>query len=194
MGAGEMVVIVNRVYYLLPADYCRDALAKYAIARDDAMTAKKALMNKYGCAALVRRGPHIDGLAFHSQINLTGFTVPRYELAYWVTKPKKNTIRGKQAIAEFAECGELLEIWQWSLEKCLGVYGCVLDHKGFHYLVAFPLIDGTVLLDAPAGKNRPRGSNVSRNFDDPIIPDWAQPVSAEVAEVLKRSYAEWEKK
>lgn len=193
MGACQVVVIVNRVYYLLPKQYCQDALAKYAIARDDAVAAKKALMNKYGCAALVRRGPHIDGLAFLSQINLTGFTVPRYELAYWVIKPKKNTIRGKQAIAEFAECGELLEIWQWSLEKCLGVYGCVLDHTGFHYLVAFPLIDGTVLLDAPAGKNRPRGPYVSRNFDDPIIPDWAQPVSAEVAEVLKRSYAEWGK-
>lgn len=185
---------MNRLFYLLPADYCRDAIAKYEIARDDAMKAKKALMDKYGCVALIRRGPHIDGLAFLSQINLSGFTVPRYELAYWVIKPKKNTIKGKQAIAEFAECSELLEIWQWSLEKCLGVYGCVLDHMGFHYLVAFPLTDGTVLLDAPAGKNRPRGLHVSRNFDDPIIPDCAQPISADDAKKLKLSFAEWEKK
>ena len=171
-----------RNYYLLPADYCRDALAKHMIARDDAMKAKKALMDKYGCIALVRRGAHIDGLAYLSQIQMHGFTVPRYELAMWVVKPKKNTIRGKQAIAELAECGELLEIWQWSLEKCLGVYGCVLDHQGFHYLVATPLQDGSVILCAPAGKNRPRGPNVSRNFDDPIIPDCAELIPADVAE------------
>jgi hypothetical protein len=177
-----MVVGMMRNYYLLPADYCRDALAKHMIARDDALKAKKALMDKYGCTALVRRGPHVDGLAYLSQVQMHGFTVPRYELAMWVVKPKKNTIRGKQAIAELAECGELLEIWQWSLEKCLGVYGCVLDHHGFHYLVATPLQDGSVILCAPAGKNRPRGPNVSRNFDDPVIPDCAELISADVAE------------
>lgn len=177
-----MVVSVIRNYYLLPVDFCRDALAKYQIAKEDAMKAKKAIMDKYGCVALIRRGPHIDGLAFLSQINLSGFTVPRYELAYWVTKPKKNTLRGKAAAAEFAECGELLEIWQWALEKCLGVYGCVLDHRGFHYLVATPLIDGTVLLNTPAGKNRPRSANTSRNFDDPVIPDCAILISHGEAE------------
>lgn len=171
-----------RNYYQLPADYCRDAVSKYEIARDDAVKAKKALMDKYGCTALIRRGRHIDGLAYLSEVQMHGFTVPRYELAYWVVKPKKNTIRGKQAIAEFAECGELLEIWEWSLEKCLGVYGCVLDHQGFHYLVATPLKDGTVILDAPAGKNRPKGPNVSRNFDDPLIPDCAKLLSATDAE------------
>ena len=181
-----------RNYYLLPADYCRDALAKHKIARDDAMKAKKALMDKYGCTALVRRGPHIDGLAYLSQVQMHGFTVPRYELALWIVKPKKNTIRGKQAIAEFDECGELLEIWQWSLEKCLGVYGCVLDRNGFHYLVATPLEDGAVILCAPAGKNLPRGPNVSRNFDDPVIPDCAEPLLPVDAEYKLRSM-EWTK-
>ena len=171
-----------RDYYLLPVDFCRDALVKYQIAKDDAMKAKKAIMDKYGCVALIRRGAHIDGLAFTSEVSMHGFTVPKRELGYWVTKPKKNTLRGKAAIAEFAECGELLEIWQWALEKCLGVYGCVLDSSGFHYLVATPLIDGTVLLNTPSGKNRPRGPNTSRNFDDPVIPSCAILISHDEAE------------
>lgn len=172
---------MNRIYYVLPADYCADALARFQIARDDAVAAKHELMQKYGCVALLRRGAHIDGLLFKEYTDLSGFTVPRRRDDLWLVKPKKTTLRGRRVQAELDQCGELLEIWQWALEKCLGVHGCVLDREGFHNLVAHPLKDGRVLLDAPDGKNRPRGPNVSRNFDDPVIPDCAVKIGVEEA-------------
>ncbi len=174
---------MNRKYYMLPADFCRDALAKYQIAKDDAMRAKKDIMAKYGCVAMLRSGRNIQGLAFEKYTDLSGFTVPKRQMDYWVIRPKKTTLRGKQAQQELDECGELLEIWQWALEHALGVYGIVRDYHGFHYLVAKPLKDGRVILDAPAGKNSPRGPNVSRNFDDPIIPGCAIPISEDEAKL-----------
>lgn len=171
---------MNRAYYLLPADFCKDALAKYQIAKDDAMRAKQEIMAKYGCVALLRAGSNIQGLAYEKYTDLSGFTVPKRQMDFWVIRPKKTTLRGKKAQQELDECGELLEIWQWALEHSLGVYGCVLStgiDKGFHYLVAKPLKDGRVILDAPAGKNSPRGPNVSRNFDDPVIPACATPIT-----------------
>ena len=91
--------------------------------------------------------------------------------------PCSTRIKGKEAIQILDECGDLLEIWQWALEHALGVYGIVADRSGFHYLVAKPLKDGQVILNAPAGKNRPRGNGYSRNFDDPVIPDCAKPIT-----------------
>lgn len=168
---------MNRNYYILPADYCKDALAKYQIAKDDAMRAKQEVMAKFGCVALLRAGRAILGLAYEKYTDLSGFTVPRRKSDYWVIRPKKNTIKGKEAIQILDECGDLLEIWQWSLEHALGVYGVVGDRSGFHYLVAKPMKDGQVILNAPAGKNRPRGNGYSRNFDDPVIPDCAKPIT-----------------
>ncbi len=168
---------MNRTYYLLPADYCKDALAKYQIAKDDAVSAKKEIMQKYGCTVLFRRGRLIDGLGFEKYTDLSGFTVPKRKQGYWFTAPKKNTIRGKQAAKEMEDCGDLLETWQWALEHSLGVYGVVRDRDGFHMLTAHPLDDGSVVLNAPAGKNPPRSANYSRNFDDPVIPECAKPIS-----------------
>ncbi len=175
---------MQRNYYLLPAEFCQDALTRYEIARNDAMRAKQELMARYGCIALLRSGHSVQGLAFDKYTDLSGFTVPKRQLDYWVIRPKKTTLRGKKAQQELDECGELLEIWQWALEHSLGVHGCVLDSSGFHFLVARPLPDGRVLLDAPAGKNRPRTANVSRNFDDPVIPECAVQISQAEAERL----------
>lgn len=166
-----------RNYYILPADFCKDALAKYQIAKDDAMRAKQEIMAKYGCVAMLRSGRNIQGLAYEKYTDLSGFTVPKRQMDFWVIRPKKTTLRGKRAQQELDECGELLEIWQWALEHSLGVYGCVMNVTGFHYLVAKPLKDGRVILNAPAGKNSPRGPNVSRNFDDPVIPECAIKIS-----------------
>ena len=168
---------MNRKHYLLPADFCKDALARYQIAKDDAIAAKHDLMAKYHCTAILRRGRFGEGLIFDTLCDLSGFTVPRKLGEHWLAKPKKNTITGKVAARELDDCCHLLEIWQWALEHALGVYGCVLDRDGFHYLVAKPLKDGRVVLDVPAGKNRQRGPNVSRNFDDPVIPECAQPIT-----------------
>ncbi len=180
---------MNRKYYILPADYCKDALIKYQIAKDDAMRAKQEVMAKFGCVALLRAGRSIEGLAYEKYTDLSGFTVPREMDGYWVIRPKKNTIKGKEAIRILDECGDLLEIWQWSLEHALGVYGVVGDRSGFHYLVAKPLKDGQVILNAPAGKNRPRGNGYSRNFDDPVIPDCATPISKDEADRLLQDNA-----
>lgn len=177
---------MERIYYLLPADFCQQALMRHQIARDDALAAKAELLEQFGCVAVARNGPQIVALAYKERTELSGFTLPRLDPVHglWTIRPKANTLRGKKAQQMMAECADLLEIWQWSLEHSLGVFGIVSDRTGFHYLVATPLHDGRVLLDAPAGKNRPCGPSVSRNFDDPVIPDCAVPIAPEAAQAL----------
>lgn len=168
---------MNRRYYILPEEFCKRAIVEFEIARDSAMAAKQALMNEYGCVAIMRRGSKGVGLAYSSPTDMSGFCNPKNVDGHYISKPKRNTIRGKEAQDKIDACCQLLEVWQWSLEKALGVYGVVSDYHGFHYLVAHPLPDGRVVLNAPAGKNSPRRQNSFRNFDDPVIPDCATEIS-----------------
>ena len=75
---------------------------------------------------------------------------------------------------------DLREIWTWSLERALGIYGIVSGGypPQFYYCKAKPLSDGRVIVQTPAEKNRLKGEGYSRNFDDPVIPDWAVEISA----------------
>lgn len=123
------------------------------LAKEDALAAKRELLAKYGADAILRSGAHVEALAWRDKpIAMTGFTVPRFEhkQGVWLQKPKNNTLRGKQAALDMEEVGELLEIWQWSLERALGVYGSVFGYyrgsRVFLNSVARPLDDGRVVL------------------------------------------------
>lgn len=172
---------MKRKYYILPSDYCKAALAEYEKAKAAALAAKDALLQEFGCVAIMRSGSKGIGLAYSSETDMSGFCIPRLMDGYYVSKPKVNTIRGKAAQAKIDECCRLLEVWQWALENALGVYGIVRDYYGFHHLVAQPLPDGRVVLNAPDGTNSPRTQSSSRNFDGPVIPGCAVEVSLDEA-------------
>lgn len=103
---------------------------------------------------------------------------------YWLGKPARNTKRGKEIASDLDFVEELCDIWQWALEKALGVYGTVYYDHGFHKTVARALPDGRVLVNAAEDKNRPRSENCYRGFDASTIPEWAQPISQEEFERL----------
>ena len=175
-------------FYILPAEQCANALGLHAVAKDDALSAKRALLEKYNADALLRSGAQVEALAWRGKpIALTGFTVPRFDpkQGAWLQKPKKNTLRGKQAAQEMNEVGELLEIWQWSLERALGVHGSVFGYyhgsRVFLNSVARPLEDGRVVLSIPVRDNR----DPKRTFgNDPVVPPFAVEVSHAEAERL----------
>lgn len=174
-------------YYLLPAEQCAKALELHNLAKADALAAKRELLAKYNADAILRSGEHVEALAWRDMpIAITGFTVPKKDSrqGVWLQKPKKNTLRGKQAALEMDEVGELLEIWQWSLERALGVYGSVCGHyhgsRVFLNAVARPLDDGQVVVSLPV-----RDPLDSGNSDgDPVAPSFAIEISQTDAERL----------
>lgn len=175
-------------FYILPADQCAKALELHAVAKDDALSAKRALLAKYSADAILRSGSHVEALAWRDKpIALTGFTVPRFDpkQGVWLQKPKKNTLRGKQAAQEMDEVGELLEIWQWSLERALGVHGSVFGYyhgsRVFLNSVARPLEDGRVVLSIPV---RDKQDAVRSSGADPVVPSFAVEISKADAERL----------
>lgn len=174
--------------YLLPADQCANALQLHALAKEDALAAKRELLAKYGADAILRSGAHVEALAWRDKpIAMTGFTVPRFDhkQGVWLQKPKKNTLRGKQAALEMDEVGELLEIWQWSLERALGVHGSVFGYycgsRVFLNAVARPLNDGRVVLSLPV---RDRQDSERSSGSDPVAPSFAVQITQEEAERL----------
>lgn len=175
-------------FYLLPADRCVSAIRLYNLAKEDALESKRKLLAKYGADALVRTGRHVDALAWKDKpVAMTGFTVPRLDRQYglWLQKPKKNTLRGKQAAQEMDETGELLEIWQWSLERALGVHGSVFGYyrgaRMFLKTVARPLDDGRVVLCVPV---RDRHDPPRSAGEDPSAPEFAVQITQDEAERL----------
>ncbi len=176
-------------FYLLPASECAKALELHNLAKEDALAAKRELLAKYGADAILRSGAHVEALAWRDKpIAMTGFTVPRFDhhQQVWLQKPKKNTLRGKQAAHEMAEVGELLEIWQWSLERALGVHGSVFGYyhgsRVFLNAVARPLADGRVVLSLPVRDHRDgeRGNSGT----DPVAPPFAVEITQAEAEQL----------
>lgn len=175
-------------FHLLPADQCVKALELHAIAKEDALAAKRELLSKYGADAILRSGAHVEALAWRDKpIAMTGFTAPRFDhkQGVWLQKPKKNTLRGKQAAQEMDEVGELLEIWQWSLERALGVYGSVFGYyhgsRVFLNAVARPLEDGRVVLSVPVRDKHDPGQP---SGSDPVAPPFAAEISQTEAERL----------
>lgn len=175
-------------FFLLPADQCATAIDLYKLAQADALSATQSLLEKYGADAIMRAGSHVDALAWRDRpIAMTGFTIPRFDAkqGVWVQKPKQNTIRGKKAAAEMKDAGEMLEIWQWALEKALGVYGSVLGYcrgtRVFMNSVAHPLDDGRVVLSIPVRGSRDTGMS---SVADPVAPYFAVEISKAEAEQL----------
>lgn len=173
-------------FYLLPAEQCAKALELHALAKEDALAAKRGLLAKYGADAILRSGAHVEALAWRNQpIAMTGFTVPKLHprQGVWLQKPKKNTLRGKQAALEMDEVGELLEIWQWSLEKALGVHGNVFGYfhgsKVFLNATARPLDDGRVVLSLPV---RDKQDGERSSGTDPVAPPFAIEITRVEAE------------
>ncbi len=175
-------------FYLLPANQCAKALALHALAKEDALAAKRALLAKYNADALLRSGAHVEALAWRKEpIAMTGFTVPKLDprQGVWLQKPKKNTLRGKQAVLEMDEVGELLDIWQWSLEKALEVHGSVFGYyngsRVFLNSIARPLEDGRIVLSLPVRDKRD-GERTSGT--DPVAPPFAIEMTQAEAEQL----------
>lgn len=175
-------------FYLLPADQCAQALELREIAKADALTAKRELLAKYSADAILRSGSHVEALAWRNKpIAMTGFTIPRMDpcQGVWLQKPKRNTLRGKKVALEMAEVGELLEIWQWSLERALGVHGSVFGRfqgsSCFLNATARPLDDGRVVLSLPVRDHL----DPERNSGcDPVAPPFAFEISKKEAEIL----------
>lgn len=176
-------------FYLLPANECAKALELHALAKEDALAAKRELLAKYGADAILRSGAHVEALAWRDKpIAMTGFTVPKRDSnqGVWLQRPKKNTLRGKQAAQEMDEVGELLEIWQWSLERALGVHGSLFGYyrgsRVFLNAVARPLKDGRVVLSLPV-RDHQDGTR-SSSGDDPVAPSFAAQITQAEAERL----------
>jgi hypothetical protein len=152
------------------------------------LAAKHDLLSKYGADALLRAGARVEALAWRDEpVAMTCFTLPKFDPRYgvWVQKPKKNTLRGKQAAIEMNEVGELLEIWQWSLERALGVHGSMLGYyrgnRVFFNAIARPLEDGRVVLSIPVREKR----DGERSFvTDPVVPSFAVEITQSEAERL----------
>lgn len=176
-------------HYLLPAQQCTFALGLYQIAKDDALRAKSDLLREYGGAdAILRSGPHVQALAWNNRpLALAGFTTPKWDstLRVWLQTPKMNTIRGKRAAQEMAELGELMELWQWALERALGVHGMIFGYfKGnrvFMNTVARPLADGRVVVHLPV---RDKFDPTHEEHEDPKAPVGATPITLEEAQAL----------
>ena len=176
------------LFYLLPADQCAKAMGLYELAKEDALTAKRELLAKYGADAILRSGARVEALAWRDKpIAMTGFTVPQFDQkqGVWLQKPKKNTLRGKQAALDMGEVGELLEIWQWSLERALGVHGSVFGYyhgrRVFLNTIARSLNDGRVVLSLPV---RDRQDSERSSGGDPVAPSFAVQITQEEAERL----------
>ncbi len=175
-------------FYVLPRDECANALKLHALAKEDALTAKRELLTRYGADAILRSGASVEALAWRDRpVAMTGFTVPKWDSRQevWLQKPKKNTVRGKQAAQEMNEVGELLEIWQWSLERALGVhgsvFGCYHGNRVFLNAVARPLNDGRVVLSLPVRDHM----DAERNSGcDPAAPPSAVEIAQAEAELL----------
>ncbi len=175
-------------FYLLPADQCAKARELYALAKEDALAAKRELLAKYHADAIFRSGARVEAFAWRDKpIAMIGFTIPKFDSRHgmWLQKPKKNTVRGKQAALEMNEVGELLEIWQWSLERALGVHGSVFGrYHGSHVFlnaVARPLADGRVVLSLPV---RDCSDSQFDSGSDLVVPPFAVEVSRTEAELL----------
>lgn len=174
-------------YFLMPAERpeVKSALELYALARSDALSAQAELSRLKAKGACMVKGRGL-GLIFPSEqdaLAVDGIGSVRTvndQTRYVIGLPDKRTRAGKRLAAEIETVEDLREIWTWSLERALGIYGIVSGGypPQFYYCKAKPLSDGRVIVQTPAEKNRPKGEGYSRNFDDPVIPDWAVEISA----------------
>lgn len=179
-------------YYLLPAKQCVEAIKARKLEERKANTAKRDLLNKYMADGIMHSGADPFALVWGNKpLSLSGFTVPELDVyeRYWIQKPKKNTLRGKEAWREMKEVCELLERMEYSLERALGVYGHVFGfHSGarcFLESAAWPLNDGRVVLKLPVQDMRDAINCYSE--ENPVAPSFSIEIDEyEALEILEQ--------
>jgi hypothetical protein len=178
---------IARKYFLLPAerDEVKQGISMFLLAKADSDSAIRDL-SVFGASGITWVPKRGYALSFSDAIaarTTPGLCMPFYakDLDCWIAVPDRRTSSGRKIAEVLETASELREILQWSLEKSLGIYGVVLGGypTAFHYCVATPLFDGRVVVSTPDVANRPRGDGYSRNFEDPVIPDWAVEITAD---------------
>lgn len=147
-----------REHYLLPAALCADALSAYRDAQRTAWQQQHALLSKFNAVSISRRGQIGEGLVLKAPNEIDGFFPPK-ELSAggydgWLVKPRLNSPVGVQVKQELNVCATLLHELEWSLEKSLGIYTAVFHDNHFHYHIATPLSDGSIVISAPVVKSK----------------------------------------
>lgn len=133
-----------RKHYLLPPEFAAFATTKFKNAKEIALKAKRELLDQEKALAIVRVERQGIGLIYKEKIVRSGFTLPTSYEGYWLIKPKKNTIIGKRIQKEMDDVCTLLDNWQWSTEKALGIYESVYELNQFHNTVCYALKDDSV--------------------------------------------------
>lgn len=174
---------MKREYFLLSAASCKDALIRYKIAKDDALSSRRDILTEFRCDEIVRVRRAGIGLAFRQSVSRNGFHGPqRIEEGYWMIKPDMNTALGRDAINKLHDYAHLMEMTSGCLEKCLGIYGLAVEGDVMYYVNARPMTDGRVFITLPQGewaKTDPYGVEL----DVPVIPLDAEQID-EVAALI----------
>jgi hypothetical protein len=183
---------VARKYFVLPADReeVKRGISMFMLAKSDVRASYREI-EAHGATGMYFVPGKGWGMTFKDRpeagkvAGLGRFSFVE-EAKGWVAVPDKRTSAGKKLDELLQNTMDLQEIWQWSLEKSLGIYGVVACGfpTVFHHCVAKPLADGRVIVSTPDAKNRPVGGGYSRNFEDPVIPNWAVEISAEEYKAL----------
>lgn len=189
-----------RKYYLLPASHCAEAASLFKLARDDAMRAKREIwFDKYGADGAITGGGHKARALFyrtHTDAAQAVMKHPGFSAIItnrskklgdhdcWCIKPNRATKAGKALAAELEYVEELIDIWQWALEKALGIDGTVFADRAFHKGVAKLLDNGSVIASLPV--EPPPRPNTSSNCKAPVAPEWAQEITEAEYRVLAK--------
>lgn len=173
-----------RLYYKIDAGHCAEAIKAFLDARTAAMDAKREIWKeKYGAEGGMSGGSVASrGLlyadtaagreAMYALASNGGFKQPKRikdgDTAWWQLLPNRSTALGKAVQADLERVETLLDDWQWSLERALGIKGAYYYDRAFHNNLAHALSDGSVAISiVTAPKDR----------EPTAIPPHAQPIS-----------------
>lgn len=173
-----------RTYYRIEAAQCADAVTVFLEARQKAMDAKREIWKeKYNAEGGVTGGSIASrGLlyadtaagreAMYALASKGGFKQPKRikdgDATWWQLSPNRSTALGKTVHADLEHVDKLLDEWQWSLERALGINGAYYYDRAFHNNIAHALSDGSVAISiVTAPKYR----------EPTAIPPHAQPIS-----------------
>ena len=154
-----------RNYYKLPPALGKFAVEKYNKVKDDAIKAKKELLDREDAIAILRQEAKGLGLVYDKYIERSGFTLPTKHEQYWLIKPKKNTLKGKRIQKEMDEVCEKINNWQWCIERALNLEESVYIHREFHLTICRGLPDGSVLVSQPRKAEHKISDEYKINFE-----------------------------
>ena len=140
-----------RNHYHLPINI--EVADKFFAAKDKALVAKKEFLNKEQAIAIFRRENKGLGLIYEKRIERSGFTLPTKYESWWLLKPKMNTLIGKRIQKEMDVVCQIVEDWQWCVEKELNLEESAfyngLKQWNLTYCVVLP--DKSILVSRPEG-------------------------------------------